>query len=61
VKDPAKSRSPSWIAGLCHSAIQAAIIARTRLKLIYQRRFAESRRERLFLASVDLVWGSYFS
>lgn len=33
-------------------AILAGIVARTRLAAIYRERFAESRRERLFLASV---------
>lgn len=44
-----------WIAPLVIAAILAilaAIVARTRLAAIYRERFAEPRRERLFLASV---------
>jgi hypothetical protein len=44
-----------WILPLLVAAILgslAAIVAHTRLKKVYQSRFPESRRERLFLASV---------
>jgi hypothetical protein len=44
-----------WIGPLLIAAvlaILAAIVSRTRLRRIYQQRLAESRRERLFLASV---------
>jgi hypothetical protein len=44
-----------WLLPIVLAAILgclAAIVARTRLKSIYQRQFTESRRERLFLASV---------
>lgn len=44
-----------WITPLVIAAILAilaAVVARTRLAAIYRERFAESRRERLFLASV---------
>ena len=44
-----------WLIPLILAAILgtlAAIVSRTRLRLIYEHRFPESRRERLFLASV---------
>ena len=44
-----------WIAPLIIAlilAILAAIVSRTRLRDIYQRQFGETRRERLFLASL---------
>lgn len=44
-----------WITPLVIAAILAilaAVVARTRLAAIYRERFAESRRERLFLAAV---------
>jgi len=44
-----------WLLPIVLAAILgslAAIVARTRLRKVYQHRFTESRRERLFLASV---------
>jgi hypothetical protein len=44
-----------WLLPIVIAAILgglSAIVSRTRLKKVYQRRFQESRRERLFLASV---------
>ncbi len=44
-----------WIAPIiigCVLALLAAIVSRTRLRSIYQRQLGETRRERLFLASV---------